>query len=257
MDTDFNEVVRKLKNTFDGPLSKFEFEKETEEVKLTAEEKLLLRDAARKTKLGWADPTWKFETVNITRRGSRKLPLTLSSKDAKTLDTSVEWFPQQLVDAILPAGLVGYSEQNITFLTTLGQVLRAIDLPFIVGGDFNLAGQVLERARIAAPSNDTPTCLDSACNSKVIYFFVVSEELHPFVRTVANDDRQSYAFTGRLSNAGWSKAREARPKATQACQAAPVGTPICVEVLVLLRKCGQREHSDGVVRETLDEAAVQ
>ena len=59
-------------------------------------------------------------------------------------------------------------------------------------GDFNLAGDVLEqsgwlhavRACIAAPSNDTPTCLDSTGKGKVIDFFVVSEELHPFVRTV-------------------------------------------------------------------------
>ena len=62
----------------------------------------------------------------------------------------------QLVNAVLPGGLVvvsvylttaiGYSEQNIAFLNTLGQVLRAIDLPLIVGGDFNLAGEVLEQS---------------------------------------------------------------------------------------------------------------
>ena len=85
----------------------------------------------------------------------------------------------QLVNAVLPGGLVmvsvclttaiGYSEQNIAFLNTLGQVLRAIDLPFTVGGDFFLVGEVLKqsgwlhavRARIAAQSNDTPACLDS------------------------------------------------------------------------------------------------
>ena len=74
----------------------------------------------------------------------------------------------KLVNAVLPGGLVvvsvylttaiGDSEQNIVFLNTLGQV------SFIVGGDFNLAGEVREqsgwlhavRARIVAPSNDTP-----------------------------------------------------------------------------------------------------
>ena len=62
----------------------------------------------------------------------------------------------------------------------MSQVLRAIDLPFMVGADFNLAGDVLDqsvwlhavRARIAAPSNDTPTCLDSTHRGKVIDFFV-------------------------------------------------------------------------------------
>ena len=88
---------------------------------------------------------------------------------------------------------------TLRFLNTLGQVLRAIDLPFVVGSDFNLAGYVLEqpgclhaaRARIAAPSNDTPTCLDSTGKGKVIDFFVISEELHPFVRTVVVDERPS------------------------------------------------------------------
>ena len=40
-----------ISTTLDGPLSKFKFEGETEEVKLSAEEKLLLREARKKTKL--------------------------------------------------------------------------------------------------------------------------------------------------------------------------------------------------------------
>ena len=102
----------------------------------------------------------------------------------------------QLVNAVLLGGLVmvsvclttaiGYSIQNIAFLNTLGQVLRAIDLPFIAGGDFNLVGEVLEqsgwlravRARVAAPSNDTPACLDSDRQRQGHRFFVVSEEVH-------------------------------------------------------------------------------
>ena len=51
VDIDLDEVVRKRKDTLDGPLSKFEFEGETEEVKLSAEEKLLLREACKKTTL--------------------------------------------------------------------------------------------------------------------------------------------------------------------------------------------------------------
>ena len=38
---------------------------------------------------------------------------------------------------------IGYSEQNIAFLNTLGHVLRATELSFTVCGDFNLVGEVL------------------------------------------------------------------------------------------------------------------
>ena len=48
MDTDFD--VRERKDMLDGLLSKFEFEGETEEVNLSAEEKLLVREACKKTK---------------------------------------------------------------------------------------------------------------------------------------------------------------------------------------------------------------
>ena len=79
-------------------------------------------------------------------------------------------------------------------------------LPFIVGGVFNLAGDVLEqsgwlhavRARIAAPNNDTPTCFDSTDKGMGIDFFVVSEELHPFVKEVAVDDSPTIIRTHRL-----------------------------------------------------------
>ena len=123
------------------------------------------------------------------------------------------WPPQhrvklQLVNAVLLGGLVvvsvylttaiGHSEQNIAFSNPLGQVLRAIDLPLKVGGRrqpgwrcaraVRLASRKV-RARIAAPSSDTPTCLDSSGKGKVIDFFVVSEELLTFVRTVAVDDK--------------------------------------------------------------------
>ena len=61
-----------------------------------------------------------------------------------------------------PASTKPRHSAPLLFLNTLGQVLRAIELPFIVGGDFNLAGEVLEesgwlhaiRARIAAPRLD-------------------------------------------------------------------------------------------------------
>ena len=50
MDTGGDEVQRGTR--VDGVLSKFEFDGETEEVKLAAEEKLLLREACKKTKPG-------------------------------------------------------------------------------------------------------------------------------------------------------------------------------------------------------------
>ena len=109
-------------------------------------------------------------------------------------------------------------------LQHVGQVLRAIDLHFIVGGDFNLAGDVLEqsgwlhevRARVAAPSNDTPTCLDSTGKGKVIDFFVVSEELQSLLTKTPHSHTHSPACG---FNAGGSEAWEASPKAAQARQA--------------------------------------
>ena len=52
VDTDLDQVVRKRKDTLDGPLSKFDFEGETEEVKLTAMDKLLLREACDENEAG-------------------------------------------------------------------------------------------------------------------------------------------------------------------------------------------------------------
>ena len=140
-------------------------------------------------------------------------------------------------------------------------VLRAIDLPFVVGGDFNLAGDVLEqsgwlhtvRARIAAPSNATPTCLYSTGKGRVIGFFVVSEELHSFVKEVGVDDSP----TAGRGNAGGSETHAARPKATQGCQAPKgctnwafgenpelrCGAPHGENVRRVARRCGA--HSAG------------
>ena len=93
----------------------------------------------------------------------------------------------QLVNAVLPGGLVVgsvdghfYSDQNIGFFNTPGQVLRAIDLPYLAGGDFSLAGEVLDpsgwlhalRARTFAPSNDTPTCGDSSGKGRFLMLSV-------------------------------------------------------------------------------------
>ena len=156
---------------------------ESEEVKLSAEEKLLLREACKKTKRPQArleetatdvvlfqEPRWTAPRLpqQWSRIHKKGWDVTLSpalqsegsesasgggtgiacgagitATDIRGLDTSVEWPPQHRVklrlDAVLPGGLVvvsvylttaiGYSEQNIAFLNTLGQVLRAIDLP--------------------------------------------------------------------------------------------------------------------------------
>ena len=100
---------------------------------------------------------------------------------------------------------IGYSD--VAFLNTLGQVLRTIDLPFIVRGQLKLAGEVLEqsgwlhavRAPISAPSNETPTFLDSTGRGRLIDFFVVSESCTPLSRKwQLTTAAQSYALTGRL-----------------------------------------------------------
>ena len=171
-----------------------------------------------------------------------------------------------VVVSVYPTTAVGNSEQNIAFLNTLGQVLRAIDLPFPVCGDFNLAGDELGqpgwlhavRARIAAPSSGTPTCSDcSSGEGKVIDFFVVSEELHSFVKTVAVDARPTVIRThkrvvpmlegvkrGRLVQ---RPRRPARPPRT--AQVGPSRRP-----LDTLSECGQQEHSNAGVRATLGDA---
>ena len=148
----------------------------------------------------------------------------INATDVRSLDTSVEWPPQhrvklQLVTAILLGGLVlvsvfvGPSFADDRFVLYCGRG----------GGSYNnLAGEVLEqscwlhavRARIAAPSNDT------AGKGKVIGFFVVSEELDPFVRSGSRRKIHSHTHSSACSvNAGRSEAREAGPKSTQVCRA--------------------------------------
>ena len=67
--------------------------------------------------------------------------------------------------AFLPGGLVVVimyftnSQQNIAFLNTLGQVLREIDMPFIVDVDLYLAGDVLEQSKKASFTQYTPVLL--------------------------------------------------------------------------------------------------
>ena len=91
------------------------------------------------------------------------------------------------------------------------------------------------RVRVAAPSNDTSTWLDSAVYSlqakKVIHFFVVSEELHSSVRTVPVDENPTVIRTHQLvvSTQEWSAGFwSGRP-------------PSFAEVLDMVSECGQRE----------------
>ena len=131
---------------------------------------------------------------------------------------------------------IGYSEQNIAFLCEFGQVLRAINLTFVVGGDFKLAGEVLEqsgwlhalRARIGAPSNNTHTCLDSKGKGRCMDFFVVSEALHPFVKHVPVDDNSMVIHTHRpvaLTQEGVTSGRLVRRlcRHTRPLRTVPVG----------------------------------
>ena len=140
----------------------------------------------------------------------------ITATDVRNMDTSVEWLShhrvkQLLVGSVLLGGLV--------VVSVIAHSDQDIDLPFFVGGDFDLAGDVLEqsgwlhavRTRIAAPSNETPMCLDSTGKGRVIDFCVVSEELHIFVRPVAVAGSPTVVLT--------LEGVRARPKATQARQA--------------------------------------
>ena len=51
-----------------------------------------------------------------------------------------------------------HSEREIAFLRTVGQVLRATDLSFTVGDDFNLAGELLQPARLASRTTSANRC---------------------------------------------------------------------------------------------------
>ena len=66
LETDGDDQQRKRNDTHDGLLCKFEFDGETEEVKLTAEEKLPRHCVKRARKRSLCDRTWHFEAVNIT-----------------------------------------------------------------------------------------------------------------------------------------------------------------------------------------------
>ena len=96
------------------------------------------------------------------------------------------------------------------------------------------------RARFSARANDTPTCLDSTSKGKVIDFFVVSEELRPFVRTVMVDERPTVPRTHWpfvLTLEGVKRG----PKAAQACQAPrvpPVGPSEDPRVTLRMRAAG-------------------
>ena len=107
----------------------------------------------------------------------------------------------------------------------------------------------------------TPTCLDSTGKGKVIDFFAISEELHPFVRTVVVDERPTVIRTHWSvvpTLAGVKRGRLVlRLRRPARLRVAPVGPsrrrPSCAELLDMLSEC----ESDAVMRATLDEAALQ
>ena len=113
------------------------------------------------------------------------------------------------------------------------------------------------RARIAAPSNDTPTCLDSTSKGKVIDFFVVSEELHPVVRTVMVDERPTVTRTQRSVVPTLEGVKRGRLVQRLRKPARLPRIESYAELHEMLNECEQREDSDAVVRATLGGAALQ
>ena len=121
------------------------------------------------------------------------------------LCSSVEWPPEhrftfKVLNALLPHGIlvgsaylttgIGYAGVNVSFFAMLGQVLRAMNRPFILGGDFNMARSSLTeagwlravRAEVVGPPGDEPTFVDGFGKGSAIDFFIVSDVLMPFVR---------------------------------------------------------------------------
>ena len=112
--------------------------------------------------------------------------------------------------------------RTLRFLNTLGQVLRAIDLHFIVGGDFDLAGEVLQqsgwlhavRARIA----DVLGLDGSRQGHRLLRGFGGVAPLSQDCGSGRKPHSHPHSWAGRV-NAGGREAWASRPKATQARQA--------------------------------------
>ena len=70
----------------------------------------------------------------------------------------------------------------------IGQVLRSLDRPFLLGGDFNMSAETLRssgwlsaiRAKIVHAPHDEPTYVNGLGHGSAIDFFVASDELVPF-----------------------------------------------------------------------------
>ena len=104
-----------------------------------------------------------------------------------------------VLDNVLAIGSVyatvglGYAGENVVFFEQVGRhVLRALDRPFVLGGDFSMSAETLSasgwlsavRAKVMhAPSSD-PTYVDGRGHGTAIDFFVVSDDLVPFVNKV-------------------------------------------------------------------------
>ncbi len=90
----------------------------------------------------------------------------------------------------------GLSARNLSIMDELGAALSELSAPFVIGGDWNLAPEVLEasgwvrrlRARVVAPAGNTfiPTAAASegAPRGSKLDYFVISEALMPYVEEV-------------------------------------------------------------------------
>ena len=139
--------------------------------------------------------------------------------DAEGVDPSVGSPPDhrcilRLVNAVVPGGLlvgcvylhtsIGFVGQNLDILNRLGERLRALDRPFVLGGDFNFARTYLHdsgwlhamRASVVGPPEEQATCITAAGSSSIDYF-VVSNGLRDGVLKTYIDDRPTEVCTHR------------------------------------------------------------
>ena len=123
------------------------------------------------------------------------------------MPSELQWPPTRrsiisIVNAVLRGGLavgslyaqvgLGYAGENIAMLEQIGQVLRAMDRPFVIGGDFNMTADALTasgwlsavHAKVMHAPNGEATFVGSHGQSSAIDFFVVSNCLVASVNKV-------------------------------------------------------------------------
>lgn len=86
----------------------------------------------------------------------------------------------------------GFSERNVNILSAIGQHLSELGLPFIIGGDFNMAPELLASTDFAESLRGHITCVESSLGTyehpngcSNIDYFVTSSDMAAACRKVA------------------------------------------------------------------------